>query len=107
MILHPRQQVRSIRVLIPLGGNVPFGIEQDILDSLKLRVNGRPVPLTVASAPTRVYEAILTPEVLAESSAGMVLEFSVNRTVVPPGGNRTLAVAFRGLEFSEVEAGSP
>jgi hypothetical protein len=84
--------------------DVPFGIEPDILDSLKLRVNGRPVPLTVTPAPTRVYEAILTPAVLDDSPEGMLLKFSVDRTVVPPGGDRTLAVGFRALEFSEVEA---
>ena len=80
--------------------DVPCALALDVLDSLKLEVNGQTVPLVAVAAPSRMYEAILPVSLLGASEPSMRLKFSVNRTIVPAGGDRTLAVMFRGLEFT-------
>jgi hypothetical protein len=77
-------------------------LADDVLDSLQLTVNGRHVALTSTTVPDgRTYDATLAPELLSDSSEVMDLRLSVNRTIVPPGDERTLAIAFQSLVLSE------
>ena len=89
----------ALRLRIEVGD----AMAPDILDSLSLRVNGHPARLTTATGRPRTFEATLTTAHLDTSPAEVVLQFSVNRTIVPPGDGRTLAVMFRELELTEVE----
>jgi hypothetical protein len=85
-----------------------FGVADDVLDSLALRVNGRDVPLTAAALPPagRAYEAVLSQDVLSASQDHLDLQLSVNRTAVLPGCDRPLAIGFRNLVLSDGERGN-
>ncbi len=88
---------------IRLRIDVPSGITLDVLDSLRLTVNGQSIPLMMVPSPARLYEAILTPEILNTFSSQMELRFSVARTIRPSGGGRDLGVLFRRLEFTAAD----
>jgi hypothetical protein len=94
--------------LVRLRIHAAFALAEDVLNSLQVCVNGRTVPLTAVPDPNgRAYEGVLPPEILACSSGGTPLQFRVNRTIAPPGGERALAIAFRRLVFTDACATTP
>jgi hypothetical protein len=80
---------------------VVWAMAPDILDSLGLQVNGHSMQLKSNGRwPTRTLWATVPKEILCESDV-LRLAFSVNRTETPPGGNRSLAIAFHDLGLYE------
>lgn len=83
----------------------------DILESLTLNINGVPIALTVSPA-TDIPEirgaVIVRGTVPAEArtpDGRLLLDFSVNRTIVPQGGDRTLALAFDRIQLGLTAGG--
>jgi hypothetical protein len=73
----------------------------DILDSLRLQVNGRSVQLKSDNQwPGRTFWAIVPKEIIGKRDI-MSLAFSVNRTEIPSGENRSLAIGFHQIAVCE------
>ncbi len=78
-------------------------LARDILDGLRLQIDGTDVPLTLSMAP----DGGLQLQGSGPSLRGLDhvrIEMNVPRTIVPDGGDRTLAVMFRRLEIKPVDA---
>jgi hypothetical protein len=73
----------------------------DILSSLRVSVDGQPVDVeSRVDATGTAISARLGPEVLRRADGDHQVMLSVDRTVVPSGGDRTLAVAFDRIQVT-------
>jgi hypothetical protein len=85
----------KLRVLAPMA--------PDILQSLRIAVNGLNIPVEIfAAANGGVFDLLGTiPASAMRRDGALTLDFTVDRTVVPEGGNRTLAIPFASLAIDQ------
>ena len=85
----------DIRVLAPMA--------PDILQNLRIAANGHNIPVETFAAPKDgAFDLRGTiPALALRRDGGLTFDFTVNRTVVPEGGNRTLAIPFASLAIEQ------
>jgi hypothetical protein len=101
----------SMRVATSCAGDVQVTLRvvgymgEDIVNGLHLRVDGQPVPLAARRRDDRLDLVGSFRE--PPGSKRVRFELEAPRTVVPPGGTRTLAVMFSAVVVKTAGAGDP
>lgn len=96
----------SMMLRTACGGSVSITLgvsgymAEDILTGLTVRVDGQPVPLEINRNAEGVY--LIGRMELPAGDKRIRLDLEAPRVVVPPGGNRTLAVMFSKLEVEPI-----
>jgi hypothetical protein len=85
----------KIRVLAPMA--------PDILQSLRIAANGLNIPVEIfAGANDGLFDLLgAIPASAMRRDGALMFDFTVDRTVVPEGGNRTLAIPFASLAIDQ------